>query len=482
MDLRTSVRVMAVSGRTGAMLWDSGLKANLVHAGTKATRDLTGDALPPVLAMQLVRGSGSESRDEVVLHALSGSTGQRVWTSSHPWKLDFLTHVEGDLLWIDDVDGDGQADVWAVAGSDMAIVSGRTGRRLWQQTWQNDTWEDFEELFASFAELDGVPGCDLVVCDPAGADRAELRGLRGRDGHVLWTYVVKFALSGWGDSQRPVRSSTLRAQPWTVVDLNGDQRQDVVIVDGARKVLVALDGERGEVLWQVPWSEWIGSSQGVRTARLGVPARAVLCVNGINFGSRRQLTVFDFEGRPLGLGSENPALRESLHAIQVFDGAQPSASQSQIVVAVTGTANQFRARAFTDNLQTVLWETPLPAVNPDLLSTTEWIGETEGVLTLAVRGASLDTGSGFSGTSGFSRFFGVDLKTGRLIWDFHVAETTATAAELQTRQGDLPCTLITGADEFLGVTVCRPVRDLRPLSTTQQAVPKQPGVSPRIAH
>ena len=218
-------------------------------------------------------------RDEPTapLMALSGRTGQRLWTAEiQAW------HIAGvHALDIRDLDGDGVAEVIWVGASDwefpdsrqfsvhqkqlqLAVLSGRSGRVLWHRPltkrygltpFLNNPPYDLDNgwIAISYGDLNADGVLDMII--PADADsdvskpQQELRVLNGQTGDLLWRHAL------------PPRVIATRAlsdiPPPAAIDLDGDQHLELVVLSFAIPVesgqsvatLRALEGTDGNERW-----------------------------------------------------------------------------------------------------------------------------------------------------------------------------------------------------------------------------------------
>ncbi|HJT32230.1 MAG TPA: hypothetical protein VJ783_09315, partial [Pirellulales bacterium] len=198
--------VQALSGANGRLLWTTNIQG--MQSGQapilQASDDLDGDGLADLLIASNMRGGAREFKP---LHAVSGRSGRVLWSAD----LEVYNIYRTALLTVSDLDHDGQPEV--VFAAVMDWVNGQ--RRTW-------------------SSQDG---------------RLWLVALSGRQGSVRWKTPLT-ADGQFADHQL----DSLAFSP-ALGDLNGDGVTDVVVpaqsdADLTKFVLRAIDGARGEKLWE----------------------------------------------------------------------------------------------------------------------------------------------------------------------------------------------------------------------------------------
>ncbi|HEX8201446.1 MAG TPA: tetratricopeptide repeat protein, partial [Isosphaeraceae bacterium] len=259
------VPLTAVSGRDGRILWQAHRQGQAFMTPPLPHGDLDGDGTPEVLALgfDLPRLEPPGS-----LHVVSGRTGRPLWTaigtSENPMPVPDPGHREAiGPECCPDLDGDARPDVFiAFVGKGgngsaaereraqlyLAIHSGRHGSVRWSRrldVHKDTPWD--EPLDHRFADLDSDGASDLVYSirtSGHGTDldiaEHELRAIRGRDGETFWqkrwTGPARHDPGPWN-------------VPWTVGDVDGDGRPEVIVTDARTGVVTALEGASGRPKW-----------------------------------------------------------------------------------------------------------------------------------------------------------------------------------------------------------------------------------------
>ncbi|HZL99311.1 MAG TPA: FG-GAP-like repeat-containing protein, partial [Planctomycetota bacterium] len=175
------------------------------------------------------------------------------------------------LLWVSDLDGDGEDDLLVAGGRSIDAVvalSGRDGRRLWTRATSGCT-----AALAEAGDLDGDGRHDLFAVGGSAAPFAA--ALSGDDGRELWSAPLPAP-----------GSAVLRLD-----DVDGDGRDDVAVglLAEPGSCLVGLSGLDGAGLWSAPYVlrnvttlATLGDidADGVRDFALGSFDNAVSAVSG----------------------------------------------------------------------------------------------------------------------------------------------------------------------------------------------------------
>ncbi len=326
-----------VSGRDGEVLWHASVNGMDTAANSVVIEDdLDRDAVPDVLVYDDTSGSSSSGIASYPLHAISGRTGETLWSADLP---TYVTH--GALLAESrDLDGDGrpeivyagvhdwghpsnrrsfssnQADLW------LAVLSGPSGKVRWEQRLSKTVGANrgialntkYSQVRAAYADLNGDGTLDLLL--PADAtpqgDRLELRALSGVDGKVLWKRTLAPPINKY---------RLLEDSPVAVTgDLDGDGKPEVIVLEYFEKEapnrrdryharLLVLDGADGKPKWP-PWetkaeplSRLIGASADAKLRNRPAP---LLLTRGQNkpraiavglWGSPGEAVVLEADGR-----------------------------------------------------------------------------------------------------------------------------------------------------------------------------------------
>ncbi|HZL89320.1 MAG TPA: protein kinase [Pirellulaceae bacterium] len=341
--------LIASSGRSGRVLWQSRLSQFPVEAGWQAAgADLDGDKTEDLLTWSPTAG---HRRKELPLFAMSGRTGKVLWNSP---QIDarFLSIVLAATT--ADLDADGKPEaVWMVASdhgypeSDnwsshdfqlwLFVTSGQSGALVWSQPLSpafggargnspNVQLHD-ARIQPTVADLDRDGTMDLIVpaITASGAD-IETRALSGKDGRQLWSRHFP----------RNPNTSPPSMQRWvapTVADLSPDGSRQAVLVElgppdpgtiQATAVLrvIGVDAASGKVKWNWGSEAYAGSWSTSSSSQPGegeLLRPVVLRASGGGRkvatylpGSRSEMVVFDGTGkaqqRKLGQQSDRASL------------------------------------------------------------------------------------------------------------------------------------------------------------------------------
>ncbi len=336
---RTAV---ARSGRDGRVLWTAALDESWFglggDRGTSITLttdpqpggDLDGDGTSDVVAQTSSFGpppGGVELKHAATLplQALSGRTGQRLW-SAGSLPLGFRAFGDSQVGWTRPLVVEPGTTPDLVVGHSspfdptappspgpntplrlhLARVAGRTGQILWDVALSKVAAPQGPQFtfIPHFGDVDGDGALDVILAVPtlAGAQGLgyELRAIALRDGRSLWVH---------GLDPRPGPFN----QPTPVVaDLDGDRRAEV-IVDGQIDIegkpvhaFQALDGRDGQPRWTFRAGPAGPQQPSVWPfpADLDGQGRRSVVLTFTNWGAAdfqgvRRLVVLDAEGRVL---------------------------------------------------------------------------------------------------------------------------------------------------------------------------------------
>lgn len=260
--------------------------------------DLDGDGIGDLMAWEPSSGGRGLVSP---LHAISGRSGQLIWTLS-----DVSARITNTLaMACEDLDGDGHVEVVWLAALDhnyptrfgfssndaqlwLFVAAGKTGRLLWSQplspAYGHSVGQvspfQFQRVDLALAigdlNRDGVR--DILTPAITDAGLLELRALSGHDGQLLWTR-----------DRHPDGLSQESLRHWTaptVADLNGDGNFEVVGVEPSpipsrggssqQHIQIALlAGSNGSEIWShdtdVAWTPF--QSFGEKLGQLLRPVR-----------------------------------------------------------------------------------------------------------------------------------------------------------------------------------------------------------------
>ncbi len=266
------------------------------------------------LPIQAIRGPAT-----LPLLLLSGRTGRPVWAAG-PLPIDFEAHGYSQVQWMEPriVEPGAPPDLLvrhnspflaasatpppanAASRQNLARVSGRTGRILWDIPLED------RPLIQPFGyapppvlhDLDGDGVLDAAMTTqgppgPTGLPTFELRAISLRDGRPLWS--------------RPFTNNAFHFAPHFEIFDPGAGKPPVLVAlfeDSSPGNLVlsvrAFDGRDGKPLWtwddrehptDRPSNPWLIAARQER----GRSAR--LCVNYVDRGGKRRIVVLDLDGR-----------------------------------------------------------------------------------------------------------------------------------------------------------------------------------------
>lgn len=245
-DLFFAGLLRAVSGRTGAVIWERRGSTALQYLGwtCDAVGDLNGDGRP-----EIVSGAPGfdfpvpQKVDSGFVAVYDGATGLPLFLKYGSAAGDFFGQITSG---VGDVDGDGTPD-FAVGnpgfgGSDVLagridVFSGASTLKLF--TWTGLPGQNFGAALCAVGDVNADGFDDFVVGAPGTGTQPGSVTLRiGPTGTALW---LRVGVNGdrLGTSVRPAG------------DVNKDGRDDVVVgapSDGNGSVLV-LSGSQGKSLW-----------------------------------------------------------------------------------------------------------------------------------------------------------------------------------------------------------------------------------------
>ncbi len=153
-------QIHVISGATGTLIRTHVGGANFDFLGDHvvALGDVDGDTIPDYAASAPFHDAGSNSAAGRV-EAYSGATGQLLWASD---GLDGFDYFGRELCAIDDLDGDGRADLLAAyltGTDDVDVLSGATGAYLTTLNTPNQ----FISSMARIGDVDGDGRRDFAI-------------------------------------------------------------------------------------------------------------------------------------------------------------------------------------------------------------------------------------------------------------------------------------------------------------------------------
>jgi outer membrane protein assembly factor BamB len=329
----------AFSGKDAAVLWTADVRNLLTSerrlqvAAQASIGDLNGDGIADLIVYQ---DDGVTLAPVSVLHALSGRSGRRLWSSEFKARLmpgvlriasvDLDHDGVEEILWAgftNDEKDTGTIPDWHRTQMWLVVLDGRTGLLRWRQLLSFEDGQSGQavgflqrnslNLEIALADLDGDDVMDVLVPAEASLDppRMEWRAFSGLDGRQLWSAPIELPRS---DS-----SALADLLPCTVTDLDADGIVEVIVLDyvtedlpgGIRQLLQrvrALSGHSGEVRWtrQFPVSHTVGQLAQYAPDKAQCPRMTVLRRRGaapwlgLNlWGSPVEVVVLDNRGQDI---------------------------------------------------------------------------------------------------------------------------------------------------------------------------------------
>ena len=277
--------LVAISGRTGRVLWQSSNIGNALGRPAAMPHLVSGRPDDSQAAADLLVSARSRTGDGLVLQRLDGRTGRSLWPDRTPAG-NLLSHKIPSSSSYQSI-GDhstqypgagpcylkpNQPDVWVATASPTAnsqtwlhIVSGSDGSIKWKAPIASGCFGAQGEVYRDFQDLDGDRVADIVAWRPADnpSNGLQLVAYSGADGKPLWPDTRPVTLPALQDNyfQLPV-----------VVDLDGQGEHDIVFVrrqpsqpqpptGGFPMEVVVVSGKTGQVKWTWRWLDGSGSPQ-----------------------------------------------------------------------------------------------------------------------------------------------------------------------------------------------------------------------------
>jgi outer membrane protein assembly factor BamB/tRNA A-37 threonylcarbamoyl transferase component Bud32 len=494
-----------LSGRTGRVLWqaegsDGSRRERWGNSRYDGLRplpppgDLDGDGVADVLATLTPNSLSSSDEPFPPLVALSGKTGQRLWTAdirARMWHGPQLVEAR-------DLDGDGHPEVlFAAAMTDSGssadlrywlwVLSGRDGKVLWRQplSEQPGTPAGNAPLSHVLVDLDGDGVLDVIIeAGPPDQD-GDVRAFSGRDGTPLWQ---------WRPPSQGQRVHYVSRPTLALGDLDGDGTPEVIVLHITTQLdlkgrlwphadVVILDGKTGRPKgsWRHPIDHGFNDARNgalrirVTPQVVKLPdGKAAVCVWVYNYDERGQVFLLDAHGKVLQRRGVAFRLREQ---DRISQRRQPQFSYAPIYSEnfrvwchdLTGDGTDElimltddKLRVWRDGLDRVVWEWPLPDEECTLLHILPASAGRPAVL--AVRAGS--------------RIVGLDGATGRPRWACAGPGTPLAVLSGGDDAGAPPRVVYDLGDE---VTVCRQALAMTPAGAYQEPGGFQPYMPPTDA-
>ncbi|HEU0068133.1 MAG TPA: hypothetical protein VFQ26_02585, partial [Nitrospiraceae bacterium] len=402
-------KVAAVSGTDGRQLWKSELTSLRLTSWSPRLQplalDLDKDGTHDIIVHQGPDRSGAHSpRRQFPVVAVSGRTGALLWNLDITFtNIEGILFVEGRDLERDDspeiilstfTDWDYPRGGKVVASSSwsqhwLAVVDGRTGQFRWRQplsaayglpgapaSHQDETHQ--AKVRPAFADINGDHITDIIMPAeiPASPGNFELRACSGRDGQTLWQRAYSTGFEGtsiWRDSVTPV-----------VSDLDGDNKPELVGLEYVnsqaansglqrRATIFALAGATGQPLWTrdvrvdfragEAWDDGTGydSKPGPLVLQRR-DDRPLVAFCSWSFNADGQLVILDHTGQ---LIASNTLPKEVAGHFRTWAGDANGDGNDDLIMLQRDKLLAVEARKTPDRYETVnLWECAIPSNNP----------------------------------------------------------------------------------------------------------------------
>lgn len=413
-------KIAAIAGADGRQLWQSELTSLGLTAWSPWSHplslDLDKDGTHDIVVHQGPDRSGAHApRRQFPVVAVSGRTGARLW------DLDItFSNIEGILFVAGrDLDRDDSPEIILSTFADwdyprggtvmsssswaqhwLAVIDGRTGQFRWRQPLStayglpgapaNHGDETRQaQVRPAFADLDGDQVADIVMPAeiPDAPGKFELRACNGRDGQTLWQRPYSMGIdetSIWRDTVTPVAS-----------DLDGDGKPELVGLEYVNSQpansglqrharILALAGATGQQLWSrdvavdlqagIAWDD--GTRHDSRPSPLVLQRREdrpFIAFCSWSYYSDGKLIVLDHRGQPV---TESTLPKDAANYFRTWAGDANGDGNDDLLFLQHDKLLAVEIRKSAERYETAhLWECPIPSGNPrrivDLLPATD---------------------------------------------------------------------------------------------------------------
>lgn len=211
--------VYALSGKTGAKLWEYGDSINYSQGdinGLDTRRDWTNDNFPDVIVSASGNESTGEGRFAVIL--LNGKTGQEVWRISHAVQKKLKDAIVS-------TDDGGAVGSKSSGGSTGEVIGfDRNGTTSWAFPTSRAVW-GLDEI----ENIGGLPTSDLIAGDVGG----NVYAISGDAGVQIWTKVI---------------GNYFIEDLFVIPDVNNSGTDDILISPLTSSIFV-LEGSNGNTIF-----------------------------------------------------------------------------------------------------------------------------------------------------------------------------------------------------------------------------------------
>ncbi|MDC3955861.1 VCBS repeat-containing protein [Polyangium jinanense] len=251
--VRTETRTHVLDGLTGKLLWSSPLGEFRAPASVRVT-DLDGDGLSDVYIDECTACATPGTMTAGAFSFAAGfGAGSALWmrpaNASPP-----PSHTGTDTIL--DLDDDGLPEIVLTSPSEIVIVSGKDGQTVTTVGLPGIEDKPFSQAYALAAEIDGLPGKELIVVQPHGQVAAKVgppgitvfkldpqtkagtllfqRKSAGYEAEMVALADVAKDLDGDGIDELVFSHRATAASPFTTEILKGAAGTTVAVLPGAR--------------------------------------------------------------------------------------------------------------------------------------------------------------------------------------------------------------------------------------------------------